>query len=147
MSINTKSGRFQILCIDADVDTARWINERLIGENIQCDLVTVLTGREGFRRLNSQDFDLCILEYALPDMTGVQLCALMRQLRSPVPMLFFTPMNRPIDRQNAEAAGAAAYIVKPDDLDIFVDTALHLMKRRGRLYAFEGPKQDLARAA
>ncbi len=105
------------------------------------------TGREAFRILTRENFDLCVVEYALPDMTRVQLCALMRQMGSAVPMFFFTPMNRPVDRAKAEAAGAASYITKPDELELFADTATHLLRRSKRLYALEGSRQDLAKAA
>lgn len=140
--------RPKILCIDADAATAKWISGKLLEANVACEVISVSTGRDAFRRLNgSENFDLCVLEYALPDMTGVQLCSLMRQMGSGVPMLFFTPMNRAVDREHAEAAGASAYLVKPDEMELFVDTAEHLLKRsvRNRTLAFR--RFDYAKAA
>ena len=142
-----KSSNPHILCIDPDDRTPLWIRDQLNRSQIRCDITAVSSGREGFRKLNSGDFDLCVVEYALPDMTGVQLCALVRQMGSSVPMLFFTPMNRNVDRQRAETAGASAYLTKPDDFDLFVDTATHLLKRNTRIYAVPAKHRDLARAA
>ncbi len=100
----------------------------LRGSKLSCELVTAGTGREAFKRLMSQDFDLCILEYALPDMTGVQLCNLARRSGCEVPVMFFTAMNRPVDRDWARWAGSNAYLSKPEDLDIFVPTVRRLLR-------------------
>lgn len=118
----------QILCIDNDSGTSDWIKIKLRAENIMCSVTSVTTGLEAFNVLNQKDFDLCILDYALPDMTGVQLCALMRRMGSDVPMLFFTAMNRQIDREMAKNSGADEYLCKPDDLEIFADAVSHLLK-------------------
>lgn len=141
--------RPQILCIDnSDSRTPEWIERKLAEANVICDVISESSGREGFRLLNTIPFDLCVLDYALPDMTGAQLCSLMGRMLSTVPILFFTPMDRNVDREKAMDAGAAAYLVKPDDLDLFVDTATHLLKRRSpRLFALPPRIPDLARAA
>ncbi len=136
-----------ILCVDPDDRIPNWVRKELDRSHFPCKITAVTSGREGFRKLNAADYDLCILEYALPDMTGVQLCGLMRQMGSNIPMLFFTPMNRPVDRANAEAAGASGYLIKPDDLDLFLDTALHLLKRSAPVYPIAAEQRDLARAA
>jgi two-component system response regulator PrrA len=102
-------------------------------------------GRDAFDLLNRKAFDLCIMEYPLPDMTGVQLCTLMRQTGSGVPVMFLTAMNRPVDREKAAASGADDYICKPDDLDMFVPAVNRLLTRRRPIYVqskryFEMPK-------
>jgi CheY-like chemotaxis protein len=125
---------FQILCIDDDANTCNWIRIMLRGSKVAALLTTVKSGREAFDLLSSEEFDLCILDYALPDMTGVQLCSLVRQIGSDVPMMFFTAMNRPIDRERAFASGADAYLSKPDDLNIFVSSVVNLLHRRRPIY-------------
>ncbi len=124
----------RILCIDDDTHTCDWIKIVLHSANVNATVTSVKTGHEAFTLLNRDKFDLCILEYALPDMTGVQLCSLMRQMGSRVPMMFFTAMNRPIDREKAAAAGASEYICKPDDLNLFVDAVTHLLKAPPTIY-------------
>lgn len=136
----------RILCIDDDAKTSSWIKIMLKASKVGAEVVTVGTGREAFIRLNQEDFDLCILEYALPDMTGVQLTSLLRQMGSSVPLLFFTAMNRPIDRERAMAAGADEYLCKPDDLDLFVDAVKNLLRRRPD-FADTARFIDLPRAA
>ncbi|MBV9216907.1 MAG: response regulator [Acidobacteria bacterium] len=117
----------RILTIDDDTNTTDWMRVILRASKIKCHLTSVTNGRQAFRLLNSQPFDLCILEYALPDMTGVQFCTLMRQMGCRVPMMFFSAMNRTVDREKAAAAGANAYLAKPEDLAIFSETVARLL--------------------
>src|SRR5438445_4468867 len=125
-----KDQRPEILCIDGDTSTCNWIRIMLRGSKLNASITTVSSGRRAFDLLSSKDFDLCILEYALPDMTGVQLCSLVRQIGKNVPMMFFTAMNRTIDMQRAFASGADEYLCKPDDLDKFVSSVIRLLNRQ-----------------
>jgi CheY-like chemotaxis protein len=117
----------RILCIDDDPSTAPWVEMVLSNAGIDGEVVAVTTGKQGFNELMGRGGDLCILDYALPDMTGVQLCTLMRQTGCNVPMIFFSAMNRPVDRERAARAKANAYLSKPEDLDIFLPTVLRLL--------------------
>ena len=93
-------------------------------------MVTAKTAQEGYVLLNVEDFDLCVLEYALVDVTGPQLCSLVRRMGWSVPMIVFTALDREVDRQNALSAGADDYLCKPEDLSKFVDAAARLLKMR-----------------
>lgn len=124
----------RILFVDNDPQSSDWIGMMLRGGKIDAIVVRVNTGLEALRWLGDEEFDLCILDYALPDMTGVQLCSLMRQLRYAVPVMFFTALDRPVDRQQAAEAGASDFLSKPDDLDIFADATAHLLKKRRKIF-------------
>lgn len=143
--------RPRILCIDDDTNTSNWMRIVLRGARIVPEVVVADTGMEALRRLGAEKFDLCILDYALPDMTGVQLCSMMRQLRYDVPVMFFTALNRPVDQERAKAAGANEFLCKPDDMEIFADAVDHLLgKQRMFLAEISSGKRRypmLARAA
>ena len=130
------SEKSRILCIDNDPSIYDWINAALQNAKVNCDVSMAGTGREALQLLSKQAFDLCILDYALPDMTGVQLCTMMRRNGHDVPVMFFTAMDRAIDRERAAEAGANEYLCKPDDMDIFVDVAAHLMQMRRVVYSY-----------
>lgn len=132
----------KILCVDSDPLTADWVTAVLARAQIICSIETVGKGRDAFGLLVNEEIDLCVMEYALPDMTGVQLCGLLRQIGCKVPVLFFSAMNRPTDRELANAAGANEYLEKPDDLDIFADAVKFLLKRREPL-SIQRPSQPL----
>jgi len=138
----------RVLSIDGDERARDWIRATLFGSGVDCDVTSASRGREAFSLLNQRDFDLCIIEYALPDMTGVQLCSLIRQVRNNIPVLFFTAMDRSIDREKAMAAGATDYLCKPQDLEVFADAVAHqLSKRQRRVIGQNVSYMNLARAA
>lgn len=87
-----------------------------------CEIVYTVTPSEGLNLINKQPFDLFLLESRLPEMSGVEVCHLIRQTDAETPIVFFTVMARDIDRREAVAAGASEYLVKPNDLDRVTDT-------------------------
>ena len=137
----------RILCIDDDTNTVDWIRIVLRAAKIGAGVTAVSTAREAFSLLNRENFDLCILEYALPDMSGVQLCSLTRQMGSTVPMMFFSAMNRPIDLEKARLAGAIEYLSKPEDLDVLVSTVAKLLSKRRPIYSERIRRETWPRAA
>lgn len=78
--------------------------------------------------ISQEKFDLYVLEYILPGISGIELCRRIRQTDSETPILFFSGMARPVDRAAAMAAGATEYLVKPNDLDNLVETMARLLK-------------------
>ena len=63
------------------------------------------------------------------------------------PIMFFTAMNRPVDRENAKAAGASEYLCKPDYLDVFVDSVTRLLRRSLPVYMKNTRFRSLGEAA
>jgi len=78
-------------------------------------------GKTAIRRLAEGPLDLVCLDLMLPDMSGFQICELIR--RSPrhadVPVLVLSARAMPEDRAQAEQAGASGYLVKPFEWDLF----------------------------
>jgi len=124
----------RILCVDDDIFSSEWVRRSLQVAGVRAAVTMVGNGRDAFMLLNQERFDLCIVDYPLPDMTGVQLCSLMRQAGSGIPVMFLTAMNRRVDKQKAMASGADDYLCKPDDLDIFVPAVNRLLRRRRPIY-------------
>ena len=59
-------------------------------------------------------YDLYVLDKRLPDGTGVQLCEVLMKLSPNVPCIFYTGDAYEIHRREALAAGASAFVAKPD---------------------------------
>jgi DNA-binding response OmpR family regulator len=137
----------RILCVDDDQYSTEWVRRSLSSARVPAAVTAVSTGREAFTLLSQEAFDLCIFEYPLPDMTGVQLCSLMRQSGSGVPVMFLTAMNRKIDREKAVASGADDYLCKPDDLDVFVPAVNRLLRKRRSIYVQAARNVSLPKAA
>lgn len=60
-----------------------------------------------------ETFDLVITDYAMPDMTGLELAKAVWKLRPELPVLLVTGLAPPELRAQAEAAGVAGIIGKP----------------------------------
>jgi DNA-binding response OmpR family regulator len=68
---------------------------------------------EGLRLAQQRYFDLYILDNWLPDLSGVELCRIIRKFDPHTPVLFYSACAYPRDLQAALRAGAQAYLVKP----------------------------------
>ena len=125
-----RTARSRILCVDDDPVAVEWIRRALDSSKIIIEFTSLEGGRAALKLLYREAFDLCIFDYALPDMTGVQLCYLMRRIGYTVPIMIFTALNRRIDREKATAAGANEFLSKPDDLDAFSESVRRLLRVR-----------------
>jgi CheY-like chemotaxis protein len=64
-------------------------------------------------------------------MDGISLCRRLRDRGVKQPIMFFSAMVQPTDRQYCLAAGANEFLVKPSDLDRFTETVEKLLNGRG----------------
>jgi two-component system catabolic regulation response regulator CreB len=71
-----------------------------------------LLGSEAMVQIKQQSFDFVILDVGLPDMTGFEVCKLIRA-ESNIPILFLTARNHEIDRIVGLEIGADDYVTKP----------------------------------
>ena len=71
------------------------------------------TGEEGFFRLNSEPFDLVILDVMLPGRNGVEILATARKKGLRTPVVLLTAKDAIEDRVRGLDAGADDYLVKP----------------------------------
>jgi two-component system catabolic regulation response regulator CreB len=71
-----------------------------------------LLGGDAMTQIKQQTFDFVILDVGLPDMTGFEVCKLIRA-ESNIPVLFLTARNHEIDRIVGLEIGADDYVTKP----------------------------------
>lgn len=128
----------RILYIESYRASCELIEEMLSVEKFDCEFTIASTPRQALVLIGKGSFDLYILEHRLPEMTGVELCRRIRETDPVTPILFFTVESRETIRNTAVAAGATAYLIKPYDLPVLVDTVKRLLT--GRAVA---PSDDL----
>jgi len=75
---------------------------------------TAATVEEACRMAAETDYDLYVLDKRLPDGSGVELCEKLMTINPAVPCIFYTGDAYEIHRREALAAGAAAFVAKPD---------------------------------
>jgi DNA-binding response OmpR family regulator len=102
----------RILCVDDHFDTSEMLQMLLSEEDYKVKVCATI--EEACKLALESAFDLYVLDKRLPDGTGMDLCTTLNQLTPGVPCIFYTGDAYEIHRQEAMAAGAAAYIAKPD---------------------------------
>jgi two-component system, OmpR family, manganese sensing response regulator len=117
----------RILYVDDNRDSCELVRQMLRFSDLNCEVETVETAEDAEFLLKTQDFDLFILDYALPLKSGVELCLHIRENRSTTPVMFFTAMAGAAYCADAMNAGANEYLVKPDDLENLVETVKRLL--------------------
>jgi DNA-binding response OmpR family regulator len=116
--------RCRVLCVDDHHDTSEMLQVLLAEENFQVD--TAATMEEARRMASETPYDLFVLDKRLPDGTGLDLCEVLNKISPGVPCIFYTGDAYEIHRREAMAAGAAAYVAKPD-IDALISTVHELL--------------------
>ena len=102
----------RVLCVDDHHDTSEMLQMLLSEENYQVH--TAATMEEACKMASETSYDLYVLDKRLPDGTGVELCETLMIITPAVPCIFYTGDAYEIHRREAFAAGAAAFVAKPD---------------------------------
>lgn len=66
--------------------------------------------------ITEKEYDLLILDWMIPGISGLQLCAEYRNMGKTAPVLMLTAKDTTLDKVTGLDAGADDYIVKPVDL-------------------------------
>ena len=78
----------------------------------------------------SQQFDLYVFDKHLPDGSGLELCTKLNEITPGVPCIFYTGDAYDIHRTEALAAGADAYVAKPDIDGLIENVRAQLAERK-----------------
>ena len=100
----------EILIIDDDKELGEMLSEFLAPD--QLNLKACLTGEDGLQTLAAERFDLLILDFMLPGMSGLDVLKTLRQ-KSDIPVIMLTARGEDIDRILGLEFGADDYIAKP----------------------------------
>jgi DNA-binding response OmpR family regulator len=66
--------------------------------------------------ISQRDYDLLILDWMLPEISGLELCRQYRQAGKKAPILMLTAKDTTVDKVTGLDAGADDYLVKPTDV-------------------------------
>lgn len=76
---------------------------------------TADNGADVLRLVTTEHFDVLLLDYWMPDATGIQLCRQIRALDRTTPILICSGAITAADKEAAMRAGAQGYVQKPFD--------------------------------
>jgi DNA-binding response OmpR family regulator len=106
---NTETMR--ILVVEDEAKLARLIS-RVLGEEGYA-VETEANGRQALVRALADEFDLLIVDWMLPEMSGVQLVKRLRAAEVGTPAIMLTARDQIEDRVEGLDAGADDYLPKP----------------------------------
>lgn len=101
----------RILVIEDEQKLGKALQEGLQAE--QYKVALAFTGEEGFYLIQTEPFDLVILDVMLPGRSGFEILAAMRQHGFKTPVLMLTARDAIEDRVRGLDTGADDYLVKP----------------------------------
>lgn len=117
----------RILYVDDHEDSSEMF--KLVLAESDYEVHTARTVVEALQLARTHEFDLYVLDKRLPDGSGMDLCRALTQLTPGVPCIFYSGDAYEIHRLEAMAAGADAYIPKPD-VEALIETVHKLLSER-----------------
>ena len=117
----------RILYVDDHEDSAEMLKLMLSAENFDVQIAQSM--EEALAKAHAHQFDLYVLDKRLPDGSGTDLCRMLCETTPGVPCIFYSGDTYELHRQEAMAAGARAYVPKPD-VDGLIETVHRLMSER-----------------
>ncbi len=103
----------RVLIVDDDPDIREVVAAML--EAVGLIVVAAASAEEALERVRLEAFDLLVLDWNLPKMTGLDLCRILRKEPdyASLPVLFLTANASSQDMVEAFACGGDDYVVKP----------------------------------
>jgi DNA-binding response OmpR family regulator len=106
------NSRPRVLCVDDDEDSRVMLITLLRLALIEAKAVG--TAAQALSLIQTERFDLYLLDAWLPGLDGFELCRRMRAFDPHTPILFFSGAAYEADKKRGIEAGADAYVIKPD---------------------------------
>jgi DNA-binding response OmpR family regulator len=117
----------RILLVEDDRDLLEPLQEALDASGHGVDAVD--NGAIAQSLITQKDYDLLILDWLLPGVSGLQICQHYRQLGKGSPVLMLTSKDTTLDKITGLDAGADDYLVKPVDMLEFLARVRALGRR------------------
>jgi DNA-binding response OmpR family regulator len=136
----------KILVVEDEQDIRELLKFNLTGRGF--DVTDCSNGEEGLLAIKESQFDVLILDWMLPGVSGVQVAKVARAMENgkSLAILMLTAKSEPDDIVEGLDAGADDYMVKPFDNTVLWARVQALMRRSQRLNKepkVESPQQTM----
>lgn len=109
----------KILVVEDEIGIANFLKQGLEEEGYE--VLVAHDGRSGLEKAQTQKVDIILLDWILPQMLGIDVCAAIRKEDSKTPILFLTAKDTIQETIEGLKAGANDYIKKPFSFDELVE--------------------------
>lgn len=104
----------RLVIVDDDPELLQFLMEELKGAGYDCSGFD--NGQQALLHLRQNTVDLALLDWSLPDLSGVEICARLRRTDDRTPVLMLTARDGIEERVHALDTGVDDYLVKPFDV-------------------------------
>ena len=118
----------RVLLVDDEEEFVSTLAERLAMRGIDADWTT--SGPDALARVDTQSFDLAVLDIKIPKMGGLDLKEKLQVKCPDMKFIFLTGYGSAKDFKSiSENIGADFYLVKPVDIDFLIEKMNALVKQ------------------
>lgn len=130
-----------ILLIEDDLTFSRILEGFLTKKGYQ--VTTAHKGKDGLRAFESHSFDFILLDYRLPDTTGMDLLLEIKKAKPSVPVVIMTSFSDIRTAVKAIKSGAHEYITKPVNPDELLMILQQVLKKEKPGPQVQAPKNQI----
>jgi DNA-binding response OmpR family regulator len=109
------SSQSRILLMEDDTKLAKFLQLELTSEGYQ--VLVAHDGLTGLTIAREENPDIILLDWMMPEMTGVEVCRRLRATGCKTPIVLLTAKDDVTDRVAGLDAGADDYVVKPFSIE------------------------------
>jgi two-component system, OmpR family, response regulator MprA len=119
----------RLLIVDDDPELRNFLSTELQVEGYDC--IEAATGQQALGKIRGDLWDLVLLDWTLPDFSGVEVCRRMRQGGISTPVLMITARDEIRERVEALDSGADDYLTKPFSIEELLARVRARLRRSG----------------
>jgi len=93
----------------------------LILEEFFDEITVAVDGEDGYTKFRDKAFDLIITDINMPKLNGLEMISKIRALDNNISVIVLSAHNEPEFFDNSIQLGIDSYLLKPIDIDIFID--------------------------
>ena len=113
------NARQKVLIVDDDASLRELLTDLL--ETVGYDVWTAQDGLAGLDALHNGPFDLILVDYRMPGMTGIEMAAFMRRSDTVTPIILITGDSYALDPEIVARAGITRVLSKPLKINEFLN--------------------------
>jgi DNA-binding response OmpR family regulator len=118
-----------ILIVEDEVGIVQFLKQGLEEEGYE--ITAAFDGLQGFELVQNNSFDLILLDWMMPKMSGLDLCMAIRIKDSDTPIIFLTAKDTIQETIEGLKGGANDYIKKPFSFEELVERIkIHFRKQK-----------------
>jgi len=121
----------KVLIVEDEVKMSSFLERGLKEEGYEVDIAA--DGAKGWQMACENRYDLFILDWMVPQLSGVELCRKIRESGVTVPVILLTAKDSTEDKVAGLDAGADDYVTKPFSFDEMLARIRALMRRPAKV--------------